>query len=139
MNSGCRKEKSSRPFEARLSARFVFFVLILVCVLLTSCNEIGTPKSEPLIAETSPPAKLESGGYKRFNKLIVVWCEPAIQLTRLMLRENLDRASAQRRITAQMPQEEKKAYADFLIDTSPGFPAARQQTNEVFEKLLLLR
>jgi len=59
MNSGCRKEKSSRPFEARLSAPFGFFVLILVCVLLTSCNEIGTPKSEPLIAETSPPAKQE--------------------------------------------------------------------------------
>jgi len=82
---------------------------------------------------------IESGSWKRFDKIIVVWCEPAIQLTRLMLRENLDRAAAQQRITAQMPQEEKKAYADFLIDTSPGFPAARQQTNEVFEKLLLLR
>ena len=91
------------------------------------------------IAVVDAALMIESGGYKRFNKLIVVWCEPAIQLTRLMLRENLDRAAAQQRITAQMPQEEKKAYADFLIDTSPGFPAARQQTNEVFEKLLLLR
>jgi len=34
-----------------------------------------------------------------------------------------------------MPQEEKKHYADFLIDTSDGFDAARKQTEEVFAAL----
>lgn len=80
---------------------------------------------------------IESGGYKRFTKLIVVWCEPAIQLQRLMLRNNLSEAEALRRIGAQMPQEEKKRYADFLIDTSAGFEDTRRQTIEVFERLKL--
>lgn len=81
---------------------------------------------------------IESGGYKRFTKLIVVWCEPEIQLQRLMLRNNLSEAEALKRIKAQMPQEEKKHYADFLIDTSGGFENTRKQTIEVFEQLKLL-
>jgi dephospho-CoA kinase len=81
---------------------------------------------------------IESGGYKRFTKLVVVWCEPEIQLQRLMLRNNLSEAEALKRIGAQMPQEEKKRYADFLIDTSGGFETTRQQTTEVFEQLKLL-
>ena len=80
---------------------------------------------------------IESGGYKRFTKLIVVWCEPEIQLQRLMLRNSLSEEEARKRIRAQMPQEEKKRYADFLIDTSEGFESARQQTIEVFEQLKL--
>src|ERR1041384_6951487 len=32
---------------------------------------------------------IESGGYRRFDKLIVVWCNTGIQLQRLMLRDNL--------------------------------------------------
>ena len=81
---------------------------------------------------------IESGGYKRFDKLIVVWCEPAIQLERLMLRNNLSVEEAARRINSQMPQEEKKRRADFLIDTSAGFENATRQTFKVFEQLKLL-
>ena len=82
---------------------------------------------------------IESGGYKRFTRLVVVWCEPAIQLARLMLRGNLDRREAEKRIGAQMPQNEKKAFADFLIDTSNGYEDAKRQTIEVFERLSQIR
>lgn len=80
---------------------------------------------------------IESGGYKRFTRLIVVWCEPAIQLQRLRLRDDLPETDAKKRIAAQMPQEEKKRYADFLIDTSNGFEDTRRQVVEVYEKLKL--
>ena len=56
-----------------------------------------------------------------------------------MLRNNLTEEDAQKRIAAQMPQDEKKRYADFLIDTSEGFEAARHQTIEVFAQLKLLK
>ncbi len=78
---------------------------------------------------------IESGGYKRFDQLIVVWCEPAIQLQRLMSRDKLSETEARKRMDAQMPQEEKKSFADHLIDTSEGFESARRQTIEVFEIL----
>jgi dephospho-CoA kinase len=81
---------------------------------------------------------IESGGYKRFDKLIVVHCRPEVQLERLMLRNKLTLTEAQERIDSQMPQEEKQRYADFLIDTSDGFEPTRRRTVEVFEKLKLL-
>jgi dephospho-CoA kinase len=78
---------------------------------------------------------IESGGYKRFDKLIVVHCRPEVQLERLMLRNNLPRAEAERRIASQMPQEEKQKYADYLIDTSDGFEPTRKRTVEVYNEL----
>src|SRR5688572_4068549 len=78
---------------------------------------------------------IESGGYKRFDKLIVVHCRPEVQLERLMLRNKLTRAEAQRRIASQMPQEEKQKYADYLIDTSDGFEPTRERTAEVYKEL----
>ena len=78
---------------------------------------------------------IESGGYKRFDKLIVVHCRPEIQLERLMARNAISREEAERRIKAQMPQEEKMRYADFLIDSSDGFDDTRRRTREVYEQL----
>jgi len=82
---------------------------------------------------------IESGGYRRFDKLVVVHCRPEVQLERLMVRDGLSRADAEQRIGAQMAQEEKKTYTDFLIDTSEGFDSARRQTEKVFQKLGALR
>ena len=101
---------------------------------LSECEKIE-PRS---IAVIDAALMIESGSYQRFNKLIVVWCKPEIQLQRLILRNDLSEAEASRRINAQMPQEEKKRYGDFLIDTSEGFEAARQQTVEIFGQLKLL-
>ena len=78
---------------------------------------------------------IESGGYRRFDKLIVVHCRPEVQLERLMLRDKLSRDEAQRRIDSQMPQEEKQKFADYLIDTSDGFEPTRAQTLRVYEQL----
>jgi|SRR5215213_4944155 len=81
---------------------------------------------------------IESGGYRRFDKLIVVHCRPEVQLERLMLRNNLSRDEAQRRIDSQMPQEEKQKFADYLIDTSDGFELTRAQTIKVHDELVRL-
>jgi len=78
---------------------------------------------------------IESGGYRRFDKLIVVHCRPEVQLERLMLRDKLSRDEAQRRINSQMPQEEKQKFADYLIDTSDGFEPTREQTRRIFTEL----
>ena len=79
---------------------------------------------------------IESGGYKRFDKLIVVHCRPEVQLERLMLRDGLSCDEAQKRIDSQMPQEEKQRYADYLIDTSDGFELTRQRTKAVYDQLV---
>ena len=88
------------------------------------------------IAVVDAALMIESGGYKRFDKLIVVHTRTEIQLERLMKRDNLSREEAQRRINSQMPQEEKRKYADFLVDTSAGFENTRAQVEAIWQELL---
>lgn len=81
---------------------------------------------------------IETGSYQRFDKLIVVHCRTELQLERLVKRDGLTVAEAGQRIAAQMPQEEKKRFADYLIDTSNGFDEATAQARAVYEKLKAL-
>jgi dephospho-CoA kinase len=97
-------------------------------------REKGDPDG---IAIIDAALMIESGGYRRFDKLIVVWCEPELQLQRLMARDGLSLADAQQRIDAQMSQEEKKRHADFLIDTSGSRNNTRRQTSDVLRQLKL--
>lgn len=81
---------------------------------------------------------IESGGYRRFDRLIVVWCRPEVQIARLMTRDGITHAEAEKRIAAQMPQEEKKRFADYLIDASEGFESTRKQCENVYAELTRL-
>jgi dephospho-CoA kinase len=100
-----------------------------------SARESEDPET---IAIVDAALMIESGGYRRFEKLIVVWCEPEIQFERLIKRDGLSEADARKRIASQMPQYEKKRFADFLIDTSEGFEPTREQCRHVHSKLLEL-
>jgi len=90
------------------------------------------------IAVVDAALMIESGGYRRFDKLIVVHCRPEVQLERLISRERLSPEEASQRIAAQLSQEEKKKYGDFLIDTCGGFEETRRQTAAVFLELRAL-
>lgn len=97
---------------------------------------LGWEREDPNgIAVVDAALMIESGGYKRFRALIVVHCQPEIQLARLMQRDGLGEAEAAQRIASQMPQEEKLRFADFEIDTSEGFEDTRRRTQAVYGKL----
>jgi dephospho-CoA kinase len=90
------------------------------------------------IAVVDAALMIESGGYRRFDKLIVVHCRPEVQLQRLMTRSGISRAEALRRVNSQLSQAEKQKFADYLIDTSDGFETTRTLTTDVYGKLLRL-
>ncbi|MBO0858209.1 MAG: dephospho-CoA kinase [Chloracidobacterium sp.] len=81
---------------------------------------------------------IETGSYRRFDKIIVVHCGAELQLRRLIERNGFTREQAQARISAQMPSEEKLKYADYSIDTSNGFEDTRVQVEKVYEQLRAL-
>jgi dephospho-CoA kinase len=95
--------------------------------------EIENPQG---IAIVDAALMIESGGYKRFDKLIVVHCRPEVQLERLMLRDHLSLDEARKRIDSQMPQDEKQKFADYLIDTSDGFQLTRERTERIYNQLV---
>lgn len=90
------------------------------------------------IAIVDAALMIESGGYRRFDKLVVVHCRPEIQIERLMARNRISREEAERRVKAQMPQEEKKRFADFLIDTSFSLEDTKRRTLVVYQQLRAL-
>ena len=78
---------------------------------------------------------IESGSYKRYNKIIVVYVPEKIQIQRLMKRENLSFDEAVVRIKSQMSIENKKEYADFIIDNSKDLNYTEQQVRDIVEVL----
>jgi dephospho-CoA kinase len=81
---------------------------------------------------------IESGGYKRFDKVIVAYCDLDTQIERLMQRNLITREDAERRIAAQMPSQEKRGYGDFEIDTSGTREDTRKQVVAVHSWLRAL-
>ncbi|HJZ69328.1 MAG TPA: dephospho-CoA kinase [Blastocatellia bacterium] len=88
------------------------------------------------IAVIDAALMIESGGYKRFDKLIVVYCDRATQIDRLMRRSGIEREDAERRVAAQMSSDEKLRYADYEIDTSGTFDETRKRVVEVYDDLV---
>ena len=78
---------------------------------------------------------IETGGYKRFDKLIVVVCTVEQQIARAMHRDGSTREQAMARLASQMPLEEKRKYADYVIDTSGAKEDTLRQTEEVYHLL----
>jgi dephospho-CoA kinase len=80
---------------------------------------------------------VETGSYRNYDRLIVVYCEPALQLDRLLRRGGLTLEEAKARITAQMPVDEKLKVADYRINTSGTFGQTREQIEAVYRDLVL--
>jgi dephospho-CoA kinase len=78
---------------------------------------------------------IETGYHKHMDKLIVVYANQKDQVKRLMERDRFTLEQTMARIKSQMPLDEKRTYADFVIDNTGTREASEQQTREVFEKL----
>jgi dephospho-CoA kinase len=79
---------------------------------------------------------LEVGGAAGVDRVVVVYAEPAAQLARLMRRDGLDRAEAERRIASQMPLAEKVKLAHYVIDSSDSHEETAAQVRAVHAALL---
>ena len=87
------------------------------------------------IAVVDAALMIETGSYRRFDKLVVVYCDADLQRERLMLRNNLTLEQAQARISAQMPSDEKLKFADYSINTSFSFEETREKVVELYGQL----
>ena len=81
---------------------------------------------------------IETGSYRRYCAIIVTYCQPAIQIQRLMARGQISEQQAVERIESQMPILEKIRYADYTIENSGKLSDTLDQVKQVFAKLLNL-
>jgi dephospho-CoA kinase len=82
---------------------------------------------------------LEAGAGDRFDRLIVVTCDPEQRAARFAARQKIDieaaRKEVNRRMAAQLPDEEKVRAADYVIDNSGALEKTRDQAARIWEKL----
>lgn len=91
------------------------------------------PKKTPF-AVADIPLLFETGREGQFSDVIVVACPRAMQLARVMERNQLSKEDAERRLAAQWPIEKKVEKATFVIRTDGTF----DETNEQVDKLIAL-
>ncbi len=77
----------------------------------------------------------ETGISGSFVKTTVAWCRPEQQVERLMSKTSLSREEAGRRIASQMPAEEKRRRADFVVDCSGSLEETRRQVEALYPRL----
>ena len=82
---------------------------------------------------------LEAHTADRFDRLIVVTCTNEQKIARFAARQKIDveaaRKEVTRRMSAQLPDEEKIKAANYVIDNSGSLESTRQQVSEVWQKL----
>lgn len=78
---------------------------------------------------------IETGHYARFDRLILTSCDEEKQIARGMKRDGLTREQVRARIANQMPADEKKRYADYVIDTNGPKEETAPQVRAIFGEL----
>ncbi len=101
-------------------------------------DEIGQ-RDPKAIAIVEAALILEAKAAGRFDRLIVVTCQPEQRILRYAHRmgisEEAARGEVKRRMAAQIPDEEKVKAADFVIDNSGSLEATEEQVERVFAEL----
>jgi dephospho-CoA kinase len=92
-----------------------------------------TGHSKAAIADI--PLLFETGHEGDFDAVVVAACPAGIQRTRLMARDGLTTADADRSLASQLPIETKANRADYRIDTSGSFEETDKQVSEIWSQL----
>lgn len=78
---------------------------------------------------------IETGSYRRFDRIVLVVCAPEQQVERAMRRDELSREDVEARLARQMPLDEKRAFAHWVIDTSGEKSATESQVRALHDTL----
>lgn len=81
------------------------------------------------------PLLFETHGERNFDAVIVVACAPALQIARIMKRDGFAQETAERRVAAQLPIEEKARRADHVIRTDGSYEETNAQVAAVLDAL----
>jgi dephospho-CoA kinase len=91
----------------------------------------GTP-----VVVVDVPLLFETGGEKRVDAVVVVTTSPDLQRQRVLARGMMDDEKFNSILSRQMPDEEKRKRADFVVDTSHGLQPVRAQIKDILAEVV---
>jgi len=77
------------------------------------------------------PLLFETGGDEAFDKVIVVSAGPDLQRERVLARPGMSELKLEQILARQLPDDEKRARADFVVDTSGTMDETRDQVRNI--------
>ena len=89
----------------------------------------GHPDSPVLVFEI--PLLFETGGERDFDKVVVVSAPAEIQRARVLERSGMSPAKLDSILARQTPDEEKRANADFVVDTGADLSTTESQVRDI--------
>ncbi len=87
------------------------------------------------LAVVDIPLLYETDGRNRVDLVAVVTAPYEVQRERVLSRPGMTEEKFQKILAKQVPDAQKREMADFVIDTSRGIEAARDQVADIIEKL----
>ena len=111
---------------------------ILHPLIIQRENELAADfiaKSDEGIIVTEAALMIEAGSWKRFDKIVLVCCPEAIRKSRIENSRKLDSGIFDLISGRQMPEEEKRKYADYIIENDGSLDDLRMKTERIYYKL----
>ena len=87
------------------------------------------------IAVVEAAILIESGSHRRFDRVILAVCDREQQIERAMRRDGLSRQEVLARLARQMPLEEKRKFAHYVIDTSGSKEDTLRHVRQTYDSL----
>ena len=85
------------------------------------------------VAVLDIPLLFETGGEERVDAVVVVSAPPDVQRSRVLERPGMTVDKLDAILAKQIPDDEKRRRADFVVDTSRGFEAARAGVRAILD------
>ncbi|WP_257167604.1 dephospho-CoA kinase [Bradyrhizobium sp. SRS-191] len=98
---------------------------------LDQAEQSGVP-----VAVVDVPLLFETGGDKRVDAVVVVSTSPEIQRQRILARGTMTEEALDALLARQMPDAEKRARADFVVDTSHGLDPVRARIRDILAEVV---
>ena len=103
--------------------------------LVAKAREAFIAEQDADIVVLDIPLLFETGGDQRVDNIVVVTAPPDVQRERVLSRPDMTDDRFKAILAKQTPDAEKRARADFVIDTSRGMDAARNYVRAILETL----
>ncbi len=81
------------------------------------------------------PLLFETGAEKRVDVIVVATCDPQIQRQRVLARPGMTEEKFNLILNRQLPDQQKRERADFLVDTGGGLMQAKRRVQEIIALL----
>jgi len=92
-------------------------------------------QSPGAIVLSDVPLLIEVGWQDRVDLVLLVYTSPRVQVERIMKRDRHTETEARARVAAQMPMDEKRRFADLVIENNGTLEELQKQVDIVWEKL----